>query len=139
MGRVTYLALAEFSAAATDELSLRMSALPKFVLSSTLKKPLPWKNTRMMSGDLAREICALKEHPGEPLRAVSSISLVKSLMQLGLVDRLRLMVFPLVLGSAGREPIYAGYPQSGLELLDTKVLDGRLILLEYRPARKAAT
>lgn len=114
MGRVTYLALAEFSAAATDELSLRMSALPKFVLSSTLKKPLPWKNTRMMSGDLAREICALKEHPGEPLRAVGSISLVKSLMQLGLVDRLRLMVFPLVLGSAGREPIYAGYPSRAL-------------------------
>jgi len=54
-------------------------------------------------------------------------------MHLGLVDRLRLMVFPLILGSAGREPIYDGYPQAGLELIDTKVLDSRLILLEYRP------
>jgi len=43
------------------------------------------------------------------------------------------MVFPLILGSAGREPIYDGYPQAGLELIDTKVLDSRLILLEYRP------
>jgi RibD C-terminal domain len=51
-----------------------------------------------------------------------------------IVDRLRLMVFPLILGSAGREPIFAGYSQQGLELVDTKVLDSRLILLEYRPA-----
>jgi riboflavin biosynthesis pyrimidine reductase len=60
---------------------------------------------------------------------------VKSLIQLGLVDRLRLMVFPLILGNNGREPIYAGYPQTGLELIDTKVLDSRLIVLEYRPVR----
>jgi hypothetical protein len=46
------------------------------------------------------------------------------------------MVFPLILGSAGREPIYAGYPQVSLELIDTKVLDSRLIVLEYRPARR---
>ena len=61
---------------------------------------------------------------------------MKTMMQLGLVDRLRLMVFPLILGSAGREPIYAGYPQVSLELIDTKVLDSRLIVLEYRPARR---
>jgi len=55
-------------------------------------------------------------------------------MKAGLVDRLRLMVFPLILGSAGREPIYAGYERMGLELIDTKVLDSRLIVLEYRRA-----
>jgi riboflavin biosynthesis pyrimidine reductase len=55
------------------------------------------------------------------------------MLQLGLVDRLRLMVFPVILGTAGREPIYANYPRTGLELIDTKVLDSRLILLEYRP------
>jgi hypothetical protein len=58
------------------------------------------------------------------------------IMQLGLVDRLRLLVFPLILGSGGREPIYAGYPQVRLELIDTKVLDSRLIVLEYRPVRR---
>lgn len=59
-------------------------------------------------------------------------------MQLGLVDRLCLMAFPLVLGSAGREPVFAGYPQKSLELIDTKVLDSRLILLEYRPVFRSA-
>jgi len=59
------------------------------------------------------------------------------MMQQGLVDRLRLMVFPLILSSVGREPIYAGYPQAGLELINTKVLDSRVILLEYRPVRRA--
>jgi riboflavin biosynthesis pyrimidine reductase len=68
---------------------------------------------------------------------MGSISLVKSMMQLGLVDRLRLMVFPLILGGAGRESIYDGDQQASLELIDMKVLDSRLILLEYRPVPRA--
>jgi len=139
MGRVTYAALAQFSASATDDLSVRMSELPKLVFSSTLKEPLAWKNTRLLKGAVADEIRALKQQPGDPLRTIGSISLVKSMLQLGLLDRLRLMIFPLILGSAGREPIYAGYPQAGLELIDMRVLDSRLVLLEYRPARGAAS
>lgn len=54
-------------------------------------------------------------------------------MQLGLVDRLRLMVFPLILGSAGREPIYADMQQTALHLGTTKVLDSRIVLLGYEP------
>ena len=135
MGRVTYDALAGFSATAADEVSIRMSDLPKLVFSTTLEEPLAWKNTRLLRGDVGDEIRALKQQPGDPLRSIGSISLVKCMMQLGLVDRLRLIVFPLVLGSAGREPIYAGYPQSRLELARTKVLDSRLIVLEYRPVR----
>jgi dihydrofolate reductase len=68
------------------------------------------------------------------LRAIGSISLVRSMMQVGLVDRLRLIVFPVILGAAGREPIYAGFGRSGLESIETRVLDSRLILLESRPA-----
>ncbi|MFZ0636149.1 MAG: dihydrofolate reductase family protein [Candidatus Acidiferrales bacterium] len=139
MGRATYVALAQFSASATDELSVKMSSLPKLVFSSTLKEPLAWKNTRLLKNEVADEIRALKQQPGDPLRSIGSISLVKSMMQLGLVDRLRLMVFPLILGSAGGEPIFAGYPQGSLELIDTKVLDSRLILLEYRPVFKSAS
>ncbi|MFZ0736001.1 MAG: dihydrofolate reductase family protein [Candidatus Acidiferrales bacterium] len=139
MGRATYVALAQFSASATDELSVKMSSLPKLVFSRTLKEPLAWKNTRLLKSAVADEIRALKQKPGDPLRSIGSISLVKSMMQLGLVDRLRLMVFPLILGSAGREPIFAGYPQGSLELIDTKVLDSRLILLEYRPVFRSAS
>lgn len=131
MGRATYMALAEFSASATDDLSVKMTTLPKLVFSSTLKEPFAWKNTRVVKS--TDEIQTLKQQPGDPLRSIGSISLVKSMMQRGLVDRLRLMVFPLILGSAGREPIFAGYPHGSLELIDTKVLDSRLILLEYRP------
>jgi dihydrofolate reductase len=139
MGRATYVALAGFSASATDEVSVRMSGLPKLVFSRTLNEPLAWKNTRLLKGAVKDEIAALKPQRGDPLRSIGSISLVKSMMQLGLVDRLRLIVFPLILGSAGREPIYAGFPQAGLELIDTKVLDSRLILVEYRPVNRAAS
>jgi dihydrofolate reductase len=137
MGRVTYEALAQFSAHGTDELSLKMSALPKLVFSSALKEPLPWKNTRLLKGSVADEISSLKKHGGDALRSIGSIRLVRSMIELGLVDRLRLMIFPLILGSAGREPIYAGYPQTSFELVDTKVLDSRLIVLEYRPLPRA--
>ena len=132
MGRVTYEAMAGFSASASDELSARMRDLPKLVFSRRLREPLAWKNTRVLSGSLADEIRALKQQHGAPLRTIGSVSLVKSLMQQGLIDRLRLMVCPLVLGNAGREPIFAGYSHTRLDLIQTRVLDSRLMLLEYR-------
>ena len=58
---------------------------------------------------------------------------VRSLFELFLVDRLRLAMFPLVLGPDGREPWFAGYPRAGLDLMASAVLDGRISLLEYRP------
>jgi dihydrofolate reductase len=137
MGRVTYEALARFVPAATDEVSVQMTNLPKLVFSHTIEEPLAWKNTRLVKASAADEITALKQQPGDRLRSIGSIRLVKSMMQLGLVDRLRLMVFPLILGDAGRESIYAGYLRTCLELIDSKVLDSRLILLEYRPAPHA--
>ena len=135
MGRVTYEALAQFVPSATDEVSARMNALPKLVFSSTLAEPLAWKNARLVKRAASDEIRELKQQRGNPLRSIGSVSLMKSMIQLGLVDRLRLMVFPLILGSAGREPIYAGYQQTGLELINTKILDSRIILLEYLPLR----
>ena len=131
MGRVTYTSLAQFSSAGTDDLSLRMTELPKLVFSSTLREPLAWGNTRLVKGSLADEILTLKRKTGGLLRCIGSISLVKSMVQLGLVDRLRLMIFPLILGTAGREPVFAAYQRTSLKLLDTRGLDGRLILLEY--------
>lgn len=138
MGRVTYEALSHFAASATDEVSARMRALPKLVYSNTLREPLAWNNTRLIKGDVGEEITALKRQEGDPLRTIGSIRLVKSLATLGLVDRLRLMVFPLILGDSGKEPIYVDYPRLPLELVSTKVLDSRLILLEYRPAVRAS-
>ena len=138
MGRVTYEALAGFAVSATDEVSARMRNLPKLVYSNTLHEPLTWNNTRLIKGEVGDAITALKQQEGDPLRAIGSIRLIKSLIKLELIDRLRLMVFPLILGQTGKEPIYAGYPRIPLELMNTKVLDSRLILLEYRPAASAS-
>lgn len=133
MGRVTYEAMAAISSGATDEASTRMNDQPKAVFSNTLCEPLSWQNTRLVRGDPAERITTLKRESDVPLRSIGSLTLVRSLMELGLVDRLRMMVFPLTLGGDGRKPAYAGYPRAGLRLADTRVLDSRVVLLEYRP------
>ena len=138
MGRVTYEVLARFAVSATDEVSARMRTLPKLVCSNTLHEPLAWNNTRLIRGNVADAIMALKQKDGDPLRCIGSVRLVKSLAKLGLVDRLRLMVFPLILGDTGKEPIFVDYPRVPLELVGTKVLDSRVILLEYHPVTKAS-
>jgi dihydrofolate reductase len=132
MGRVTYEALAAVSAG-SDPVSKRMTAQPKVVVSSTLREPLTWPNTRLISGDAGPAIAALKQESEVPLRTVGSLTLVRSLFGLQLVDRLRLAVFPLVLGPDGREPAFGGYQRMGLDLVASTVLDGRIVLLEYRP------
>ena len=98
---------------------------------------LAWNNTRLIKGDVGDAIKALKQQEGDPIRSIGSIRLVKSLAKLGLIDRLRLMIFPLILGDAGKEPMYADYSRMPLELLGTRVLDSRLILLEYHPVASA--
>lgn len=132
-GRVTYQMLGGMTQAATDEASRRMNALPKAVVSSTLQEPLEWNNTQLLK---IGELQALKEKSGEPIRTMGSVSLVKSLLKLDLVDRLRLIVFPQILGETGREPLFSDLPDINLELLNTSVLDKRLVLLEYCPTRK---
>jgi dihydrofolate reductase len=134
MGRVTYEAMAGISASATDEVGTGMNELPKAVFSNTLQEPLAWDNTRLLKGDLAAEIRELKRRSDVPLRTIGSITLVKSMIRLGLVDRLRVTFFPLVLGDAGREPIFEGYPEIRLELVHSKILDSRLLVLEYSPS-----
>ncbi|SHN46979.1 dihydrofolate reductase family protein [Cryptosporangium aurantiacum] len=133
MGRVTFELMAGMSAAATDPASLRMTALPKVVVSGRLREPLDWANSRVLSGDLAEGIAALKRDSTGPVRTIGSLTLVRSLLTLGLVDQLRLMVFPLTLGTDGREPAYLRYPRAGMRLAGTTVLDDRLVLLTYRP------
>lgn len=134
MGRVTYEAMSAIVRNQPVEGADRMNELPKVVFSKTLREPLEWNNSRLAEADLADEVRSLKAQTGDPLRTIGSLSVVKSLMEAGMVDRLRLMVFPQILGHTGREPIFAGLPDIDLELVDTNVLDGRLVTLEYRPA-----
>jgi len=136
MGRVTYAVLAQFAIDSTDELNVRMTALPKIVFSSTLHEPLAWKNTRLVRASMEQELARLKQQNGDTLRCIGSIRLVRSMIRFQLLDRLRLMIFPVVLGTAGREPIYAGYEKTNLKLSGSSTLDSRIVLLEYAPEKQ---
>ena len=134
MGRVTYQVLSPMARSSAEARTRpsRMDELPKIVLSRTLREPLTWPNARLLAGDLATVIHDLKQAAGDPLRTIGSVSLVRDLINLQLVDRLRLVVFPIVLGPDGREPMFAGYEETAFDLVSSSVLDGRLLLLEYR-------
>ena len=132
--RVPWVAMAAISMPGTDEVSRRMNAQPKAVVSNSLSEPLEWENTRLISGDLGAGISALKQDSDVPIRTIGSMALVSSLMKLGLVDLLRVTIFPVALGPDGREPMYAGFPRGEFELVTNRVLDSRLVMLEYRPA-----
>jgi dihydrofolate reductase len=124
MGRRTYETLAGY-AQEGDELS----RTPKLLVSTT-QSEASWGETEIV--DSVEGVIARKQDPGPPLRTIGSLSLATALIRAGAVDRLRLLVFPLVLGETGAEPIFDGL-DAHLELVDTQVLDGRLVLLEYRP------
>ncbi|WP_442854299.1 dihydrofolate reductase family protein [Arthrobacter sp. Soil764] len=110
-----------------------LAAVPKVVFSSTLKAPLRWPNSELVAGDAVQAVRQMKQtHPG-PLSTLGSLSLCRSLVAANLVDRFRLVVFPLITGRTGRERIYDGYPDVALDLVDSRIFDGRLQLLEYIP------
>ncbi|MGH3342407.1 MAG: dihydrofolate reductase family protein [Carbonactinosporaceae bacterium] len=132
LGRRTYEALAGLPEEARDAFWRRMTELDKIVFSSTLERAA-WPNTRICRGDLVTEIQRLKREGDAPLRTMGSLSLARQLTGAGLVDRLRLMTFPLLVGDSGREWVFAEMASAGLELMDHRALDGRLLLVEYRP------
>lgn len=132
MGRRTYELLAELPEEARDDSWHRTSQLETVVFSRSLQGA-DWPRTRICHEDVVAEIHRLKSAGDVPLRTVGSISLARQLLAAGVVDRLRLAVFPLIAGDAGREPFFADMASADLELVDTRTLDGRVLLVEYRP------
>jgi dihydrofolate reductase len=110
-----------------------LAAVPKVVFSSTLQAPLAWPNSELIAGDAVEAVREMKRTGTGPLSTIGSISLCRSLLAAGLVDRFRLVVFPVITGSTGRERIYDGYPDVALEMVDSRIFDGRVQLLEYVP------
>ena len=110
-----------------------LAAVPKVVFSSTLQAPLTWPNSTLVTGDAIQAVAEMKRSGTGPLSTLGSLSLCRSLLIAGLVDRFRLVVFPVITGRTGRERIYDGYPDVSLEMLDSRTFDGRLQLLEYVP------
>jgi dihydrofolate reductase len=105
----------------------------KVVFSSTLQDPLPWANTRLVNGDAVEAVTEMKRDGDSPLHTLGSISLCRSLLEAGLVDRFRVVVFPVITGRTGTGRIYDGYPDVALDMVDSRIFDGRIQLLEYVP------
>jgi dihydrofolate reductase len=132
MGANTYRLMSGFAAngaPGTDPLA----AMSKVVFSNTLSEPLTWPNTELVTGDPVEAVRAMKAQAAKPMRTIGSHILCRSLLKAGLVDRFRVVVFPVITGRTGRERIYDGYPDVGLEMINSRTFDGRTQLLEYVP------
>ncbi len=106
---------------------------PATVVSSTLEEPLDWPDATVARGDAVDVVKRLKEESDVPLRSHGSLSLNRTLMAAGLVDRVQVTVFPVLTGRSGTDRIFDGAEDFDLELLDTTLLDGRIQELVYRP------
>ena len=137
--RLMYGFAAESAASDSDETTdedatlAELADVPKVVFSSTLQAPLSWANTRLVSGDAVEAVAAMKRDGASPMRTLGSLTLCRSLLEAGLVDRFRVVVFPVITGSTGRERIYDGYPDVALDMVASRTFDGRIQLLEYVP------
>jgi dihydrofolate reductase len=144
MGAKTYRLMSGFVAGemppgvddftADEEASVdHLSQASKVVFSSSLEEPLTWANTTLMRGDAVEAVRAMKEDGSGILSTIGSLSLCRALLQAGLVNRFRVVMFPVITGATGDERIYDGYPDVALEMIDSRTFDGRTQLVEYRP------
>jgi dihydrofolate reductase len=143
MGAKTYRQMAGFAAqrenpevnfTADEQESIdEIANIPKVVFSSTLRPPLALPNTEVVNGDAVQGVAEMKRSGGSSMRTVGSLSVCRALLAAGLVDRFRVVLFPVITGKTGSERIYDGYPDVALELVESRTFDGRLQLLEYVP------
>jgi dihydrofolate reductase len=133
MGATTYRLMSGFAATSDDDSLSQLTEMSKVVFSSSLEEPLAWANTRLVGEDPVEAVRSLKAEGTSGLRTIGSLTLCRSLLEAGLVDRFRVVVFPVITGSTGRERIYDGYPDVALEMSVSRTFDGRLQLLEYVP------
>jgi len=134
MGATTYRLMSGFAGEMPDEPGLAaLTAAPKVVFSSTLEAPLGWANSELVDADAVAIVQDMKRRDARPLRTLGSVSLCRSLLTAGVVDRFRVVVFPVITGATGRERIFDGYPDIALDLVESRIFDGRLQLLEYVP------
>ena len=109
-----------------------MAGLSKVVFSTSLTEPLSWANTQLLTQDPVEAVRKMKDK-GTSMRTLGSLTLCRSLLKAGLVDRFRVVVFPVITGSTGRDRIYDGYPDVSLDIVSSRTFDGRIQLLEYVP------
>ncbi len=139
LGANTYRQFVQMLGSSTEESEVRdpwvarMRSLPLIVVSNTLQGPLDWPDATVVSGDAVDVVALLKEESEVPLRSHGSVSMNRSLMAAGLVDRVQVTIFPVITGTSGEDPIFQGAADFDLELIESRTLDGNIQELIYRP------
>jgi dihydrofolate reductase len=132
LGRVTYEGFADAWPSRDGEFADKFNSMPKYVVSSTLKDPT-WTNSTVLSGDVAAEVAKLKQQVDGDIVVHGSVQLVQALIDHDLVDELRLMVYPVVLGG-GKRLFGETSDKKPLRLVESKVVGDGVSILIYRPA-----
>ena len=144
MGANTYRLMSGFAAGeppagqeglpAEEEASVDgLTQASKVVFSASLEAPLRWANCTLVRDDAVEAVRAMKEDGSGLLSTIGSLSLCRSLLRAGLVDRFRVVMFPVITGATGAERIYDGYPDVALEMVDDRTFDRSIQMVEYRP------
>jgi len=142
-GANTYRAHAQMLASITEESEVRdpwvtrMRNLPATVVSSTLRGPLDWPDATVVSGDPVDIVARLKLESAVPLRSHGSLTLNRTLMAAGLVDRVQVTLFPVITGQTGVNPIFQDAADFDLGLIESRTFDGHTQELIYRPTLHA--
>ena len=132
LGRVTYDEFAPVWPHVPGEFADKFNTMPKYVVSSTLENP-EWNNTTVLRGDLVDEIAKLKDRYERDIVVHGSPQLAQALIECGLVDELRLMTYPVIVG-AGKRLFGDTAHKRNLRLVETKTFDDGIHVLVYRPA-----
>ena len=134
LGRVTYEGLAAFwpNQPGGTPMVDYINSVPKSVVSGTLAGPLEWNNSTLIKGDVAEDITGLQRQPGKNITIIGSPTLVRSLLAEELLDELRLLVHPVVVGG-GKCLFEDGDEQKALDLVDSKTFGTGVVYLTYRP------
>ena len=136
LGRVTYEGFAEAWPSREGEFADKFNTMPKYVVSSTLEEP-EWNNSTVLKGDVVEEVAKLRQEQDGDIVVHGSAQLVQTLIEHDLVDELRLMVYPLVLGS-GKRLFGETSDKKPLRLVDSKVVGDGVAILIYEPAGEDA-
>jgi dihydrofolate reductase len=118
-----------------QEFTDMMNGYSKYVVSTSLEEPLEWQNSTLIRGNVAEEVSELKRQPGKDVLIFGSGDLVNTLMRHDLIDEVRLMVFPIIVGN-GKRLFEDGLEESVLRLVDTTTFGSGVVVLTYRPARR---
>jgi dihydrofolate reductase len=132
MGAKTYRLMSELASGGEPGTDV-LAGLSKVIFSSTLTEPLSWPNTQLVSQDPVETVRQMKAEGTKSMRTLGSLTLCRSLLKADLVDLFRVVVFPVITGSTGRDRIYDGYPDVSLDMVSSRTFDGRIQLLEYVP------